>query len=138
MEKTKGPTRKEMFTRISNFIASVERDDPNFQTEQTEMHNFINHQIELLARKKPAGEGGLTKEQEENLACSEAIYEQMERDRKYGVIELMKELEVVAEWNTNHDKEMTTQKFASLIKPLIEDGRLEKVTEKRKVYYIKH
>lgn len=138
MEKTKGPTRKEMFTRISDFIASVESDDPNFQIEQTEMIDFINHQIEMLSRKKPAGEGGLTKEQEENLACSEAIYEQMERDRKYGVIELMKELEVVAEWNTNHDKEMTTQKFASLIKPLIEDGRLEKVTEKRKVYYIKH
>ena len=62
----------------------------------------------------------------------------MERDRKYGVTELMKELPVVEEWNTNHDKEMTTQKFASLIKPLVEDGRLEKVTEKRKVYYIKH
>ena len=138
MEKTKGPTRKEMFTRISNFIASVESDDPNFQTEQTEMIDFINHQIEMLSRKKPAGEGGLTKEQEENLACSEAIYEQMECDRKYGVVELMKELPVVEEWNTNHDKEMTTQKFASLIKPLIEDGRLEKVTEKRKVYYIKH
>ena len=45
MEKTKGPTRKEMFTRISDFIASVESDDPNFQTEQTEMIDFINHKL---------------------------------------------------------------------------------------------
>ena len=102
------------------------------------MIDFINHQIELLSRKKPTGEGGLTEEQEENLACAEAIFEQMETDRKYGVAELMKELPVVAEWNTNHDKEMTSQKFASLIKPLIEDGRIEKITEKRKVYYTKH
>ena len=138
MEKIKAPTRKEMFTRISNFIASVESDDPNFQTEQTEMIDFINHQIEMLSRKKPAGEGGLTKEQEENLACTETIFEQMETGRKYGVAELMKELPVVAEWNASHDKEMTSQKFASLIKPLIEDGRIEKITEKRKVYYTKH
>lgn len=138
MEKIKAPTRKEMFTRISDFIASVESDDPSIQTNQTEMIDFINHQIELLSRKKPTSEGGLTKEQEENLACTEAIFEQMETGRKYGVAELMKELPVVAEWNTNHDKEMTSQKFASLIKPLIEDGRIEKITEKRKVYYTKH
>lgn len=138
MEKIKAPTRKEMFTRISDFIASIESDDPSIQTNQTEMIDFINHQIELLSRKKPTSEGGLTKEQEENLACTEAIFEQMETGRKYGVAELMKELPVVAEWNTSHDKEMTSQKFASLIKPLIEDGRIEKITEKRKVYYTKH
>lgn len=138
MEKIKAPTRKEMFTRISDFIASIESDDPSIQTNQTEMIDFINHQIELLSRKKPTSEGGLTKEQEENLACTEAIFEQMETGRKYGVAELMKELPVVAEWNTSHDKEMTFQKFASLIKPLIEDGRIEKITEKRKVYYTKH
>lgn len=138
MEKIKAPTRKEMFTRISDFIASIESDDPSIQANQTEMIDFINHQIELLSRKKPTSEGGLTKEQEENLACTEAIFEQMETGRKYGVAELMKELPVVAEWNTSHDKEMTSQKFASLIKPLIEDGRIEKITEKRKVYYIKH
>lgn len=138
MEKVKAPTRKEMFTRISDFIASIESDDPSIQANQTEMIDFINHQIELLSRKKPTSEGGLTKEQEENLACTEAIFEQMETGRKYGVAELMKELPVVAEWNTSHDKEMTSQKFASLIKPLIEDGRIEKITEKRKVYYTKH
>ena len=138
MEKIKAPTRKEMFTRISDFIASIESDDPSIQTNQTEMIDFINHQIELLSRKKSTSEGGLTKEQEENLACTEAIFEQMETGRKYGVAELMKELPVVAEWNTSHDKEMTSQKFASLIKPLIEDGRIEKITEKRKVYYTKH
>lgn len=138
MEKIKAPTRKEMFTRISDFIASIESDDPSIQANQTEMIDFINHQIELLSRKKSTSEGGLTKEQEENLACTEAIFEQMETGRKYGVAELMKELPVVAEWNTSHDKEMTSQKFASLIKPLIEDGRIEKITEKRKVYYTKH
>lgn len=138
MEKIKAPTRKEMFTRISDFIASIESDDPSIQANQTEMIDFINHQIELLSRKKPTSEGGLTKEQEENLACTEAIFEQMKTGRKYGVAELMKELPVVAEWNTSHDKEMTSQKFASLIKPLIEDGRIEKITEKRKVYYTKH
>ena len=67
MDKVKAPTRKEMFTRISDFIASVESDDPNFQTEQTEMIDFINHQIEMLSRKKPTSESGLRSRKKTSL-----------------------------------------------------------------------
>ena len=129
MEKIKAPTRKEMFTRVSDFLAQYGAD--------TEMIDFINHQIELLSRKKPTGEGGLTKEQEENLACTEAIFEQMETGRKYGVAELMKELPAVNDWNANHETELSVQKLASLLKPLVDGGKVIKTTEKRRVFYTK-
>ena len=52
MEKIKAPTRKEMFTRVSDFLAQYGAD--------TEMIDFINHQIEFLSSQKPTVEGGLT------------------------------------------------------------------------------
>lgn len=44
MEKIKAPTRKEMFTRVSDFLAEHEAD--------TALIDFINHQIELLDNKR--------------------------------------------------------------------------------------
>ena len=135
MEKIKAPTRKEMFIRISDFIASIESDDPSIQTSQTEMIDFINHQIELLENKKENKKQA--KEQEENTAYSNAIYEQMAFERKYSAAELMKELPAVNEWNTSHETELSAQKLASLLKPLVDGGKVIKTTEKRRVFYTK-
>ena len=135
MEKIKAPTRKEMFTRISDFIASIESDNPNVQANLTEMIDFVNHQIELLDNKKENKKQA--KEQEENAAYSDAIYEQMAFERKYSVAELMKELPAVNDWNTNHETELSVQKLASLLKPLVDSGKVIKTTEKRRVFYTK-
>ena len=67
MEKIKAPTRKEMFTAVSDFLAQHDAD--------TDLIDFVNHQIELLDNKKENKKQA--KEQEENAAYSDAIYEQM-------------------------------------------------------------
>lgn len=139
MEKNK-VTRREMFVRISDFIASVDSEEEGFQQRQEEMIDFINHQIKMLDdRKKNSanGEKKLSKEQEQNLVFSEHIWEQMEAERSYSTSDLMKELPVVEEFLEITGKEMSTQKMSSLMKLLVDDGRVIKTTNKRKVSYKK-
>lgn len=127
MEKVKAPTRKEMFTAVSDFLAEHDAD--------VALIDFVNHQIELLDSKKENKKQA--KEQEENAAYSDAIYEQMAFERKYSVAELMKELPAVGDWNANHETELSVQKLASLLKPLVDGGKVIKTTEKRRVFYTK-
>lgn len=127
MEKIKAPTRKEMFTSVSDFLAEHDAD--------TALIDFINHQIELLDNKKESKKQ--SKEQEENATYSNAIYEQMAFERKYSAAELMKELPAVSDWNANHETELSVQKLASLLKPLVDGGKVIKTTEKRRVFYTK-
>lgn len=127
MEKIKAPTRKEMFTSVSDFLAEHDAD--------TALIDFVNHQIELLDNKKESKKQ--SKEQEENAAYSDAIYEQMAFERKYSAAELMKELPAVNDWNTSHETELSVQKLASLLKPLVDGGKVIKTTEKRRVFYTK-
>lgn len=127
MEKIKAPTRKEMFTSVSDFLAEHDAD--------TALIDFVNHQIELLENKKESKKQ--SKEQEENATYSNAIYEQMAFERKYSAAELMKELPAVSDWNANHETELSVQKLASLLKPLVDGGKVIKTTEKRRVFYTK-
>lgn len=127
MEKIKAPTRKEMFTRVSDFLAEHDAD--------TALIDFVNHQIEMLDNKKESKKQ--SKEQEENATYSNAIYEQMAFERKYSAAELMKELPAVGDWNANHETELSVQKLASLLKPLVDGGKVIKTTEKRRVFYTK-
>lgn len=127
MEKIKAPTRKEMFTSVSDFLAEHDAD--------TALIDFVNHQIEMLDNKKESKKQ--SKEQEENATYSNAIYEQMAFERKYSAAELMKELPAVGDWNANHETELSVQKLASLLKPLVDGGKVIKTTEKRRVFYTK-
>lgn len=127
MEKIKAPTRKEMFTAVSDFLAEHDAD--------VALIDFVNHQIELLDNKKESKKQ--SKEQEENATYSNAIYEQMAFERKYSAAELMKELPAVGDWNANHETELSVQKLASLLKPLVDGGKVIKTTEKRRVFYTK-
>ena len=127
MEKIKAPTRKEMFTAVSDFLAEHDAD--------VALIDFVNHQIELLDNKKESKKQ--SKEQEENAAYSDAIYEQMAFERKYSVAELMKELPAGNDWNAKHETELSVQKLASLLKPLVDSGKVIKTTEKRRVFYTK-
>ena len=127
MEKIKAPTRKEMFTSVSDFLAEHDAD--------TALIDFVNHQIELLDNKKESKKQ--SKEQKENATYSNAIYEQMAFERKYSAAELMKELPAVSDWNANHETELSVQKLASLLKPLVDGGKVIKTTEKRRVFYTK-
>lgn len=91
----------------------------------------------LTSVSKKSGEKKDTAQQVENAAMVERIYQEMEANRTYSIAELLKELPVVADYNQNHENDMSTQRMANLLKTLVDGGKVIKTTEKRRVYYTK-
>lgn len=91
----------------------------------------------LASVSKKSGERKETAQQVENAEMVERIYQEMERDRTYSIAELLKELPVVADFNAKHENDMSTQRMATLLRTLVENGKVIKTTEKRRVYYTK-
>lgn len=91
----------------------------------------------LASVSKKSGEKKDTAQQVENATMVERIYQEMEANRTYSIAELLKELPVVADFNANHETEMSTQRMANLLKTLVDGGKVIKTTEKRRVFYTK-
>lgn len=91
----------------------------------------------LVSVSKKSSEKKNTAQQAENATMVERIYQEMEANRTYSIAELIKELPVVADFNANHENDMSTQRMANLLRTLVENGRVIKTTEKRRVYYTK-
>lgn len=91
----------------------------------------------LASVSKKSGERKETAQQVENAEMVERIYQEMEENRTYSIAELLKELPVVADFNVKHENEMSTQRMANLLRTLVENGKVIKTTEKRRVYYTK-
>lgn len=91
----------------------------------------------LASVSKKSGERKETAQQVENAEMVERIYQEMEENRTYSIAELLKELPVVADFNAKHENEMSIQRMANLLRTLVENGKVVKTTEKRRVYYTK-
>lgn len=91
----------------------------------------------LASVSKKSGERKETAQQVENAEMVERIYQEMEENRTYSIAELLKELPVVADFNAKHENDMSTQRMANLLRTLVENGKVIKTTEKRRVYYTK-
>lgn len=79
--------------------------------------------------KPKSGSGKPTKVQAENAVTVEALHDAMELNRLYTCTELTAEVEAV------HG--MSNQKLSSLLKKLVDAGRVKRLTEKGKTYYQK-
>lgn len=118
MIMTKKMTKKEMFTAM---LAKY-----NFTEAEVE---FINHELELLAKKNSA-ERGLTKTQKANLDLAEAVYDFLcDTEKAYTVSELCKACPELAKI------EATTSKATAILRMLKDEGKVVNYTDKRKSYY---
>ena len=115
---SKKPTKKEMFTAMLNKY--------DFTADEVA---FIEHEIELLNRKNTTkdGEKKLTKDQLANIAVGEEILSFMEENHLYSVGDFIKNVPACAE--------LSVPKVSAIIRPLRESGKVEKVEDKRKVFY---
>lgn len=85
---------------------------------------FIEHEMDLLARKNSARKGELTETQKENLEHQAAIVEFMAgKDSAVTIAEVRKHFG------------MTAQKVTPLMTALVKAGKVTKVIEKRVSYY---
>lgn len=119
---TKKTTKREHFTNLLAIPAVA---------ENAELVAFINHELELLAKKNisSSGEKKLTPTQLANEAIKAEIYELMQVNRLYTIAEMVKEFEVCANFSSS--------KMSSLLKQMYsgENPIVERVEEKRKVYF---
>lgn len=102
--------------------------------ENTLLVEFIDHELELLAKKNASsadGERKLTEKQKANETLKVAILEGMADNRLYTITELIKEIPACAE--------LTNQKVSAVIRQMYESANptIEKMVDKRKSYFRK-
>ena len=113
-------TKKEMFTLIATLNAT-----------NTEIVDFCNHEIELLDRKKSNGNA---KANEKMEYAVELVYNALASVGKaVAVSELIAETDLTA--LANESGVVSTQKVSALLKKLVDGGKVEKYTDKKKTYF---
>lgn len=90
---------------------------------------FIEHELELLAKKNASGEGKMTATQKENAEIKSAIVKSLagQPDRIFTVTEMIKEFDCC--------KTYTNQKVSALMKQLVAEEKVKKIEDKRKSYF---
>lgn len=112
---TRKPTKRQMFEGLLAI--------PTLTQEQKD---FINHELELLAKKNSADKKP-TAQQAANEAVKTAILDGMEVNRLYTITELIKEIPECAD--------MTNQKVSALVRQLVDADSIAKTVDKRKSYF---
>ena len=103
-------TKKDYFNELKEIVA-----------DNAELVAFLDRQIELASKKRTVP----TKVQKENAETVERIYDYLaKQDAPVAIDAIVTEFE----WTT-------TQKASALLKKLVDDGRVVKVKEGKKVAY---
>jgi hypothetical protein len=113
-------TKKEMFTLIATLNA-----------DNQAIVDFCNHEIELLDNKKSNG----NKKANEKVAKeTEIVYNALVSVGKaVSASELIAETDLTA--LENESGVVSTQKVSAMLKKLVESGKVEKYTDKKKTYF---
>ena len=110
-------TKREMFEAIKARL-----------TDEAEIA-FIDHELELLAKKNASKSSKPTKRQTENEGIKEAILDAMEEGVGYQVGSIVKLVAEVAD--------LSNQRVSALMKQLLADGKVTREEVKRVAFYKK-
>ena len=110
-------TKRERFNALLN-MAEVKANP--------DMVAFIEHELELLAKKNSADKKP-TAQQTANEAIKSAIVEAMEANHLYTVTEIQKSVAECAE--------LSNQRVSALLRQLKDDGVVVRTEDKRKAYF---
>jgi len=123
MATTKKMTKRDYF----NALLAIEAVSAN-----DELVDFIQHEIDLLARKNSAIRKPTKKQIEQKNHDADlrtAILAEMQRDRLYSADELAKTLPTLMA------EELSGPKVSYLLRELVADGSVIKTEDKRKMFY---
>ena len=87
---------------------------------------FINHEIELLAKKSAGGEKKMTATQKANEGVKTTILESMEPGKLYSITDMIKQFDCCAE--------MSNQRVNALVRQMMPE-KVERVEVKRRAYF---
>ena len=111
-------TKKEMFTEILALVKN-----------NKEMTEFIEHEIELLDKKKANGSKKAQANKDANLKLANELFVALkELDKPVTISEFQKE-------STSGVAILSNQKISSLLRTLIADGLVVRTEEKKKAYF---
>ena len=93
-----------------------------------ELVKFIEHELELLAKKNAsASDRKPTAVQIANEGIKATILENMKPNQLYTITDFIKN---IAELN-----DLTNQRVSALVRQLMNDGKVERIEDKRKAYF---
>ena len=116
-------TKKDNFKALLTIVEDLDRKD---------LVDFINHEIELLDKKKSNGNAKANKQVADNV---ELVYNALvELNKPVTITELIAQADLMALANEEHI--VTTQKVSAYIKKLVDNGRVVKTTDKKKTYFM--
>jgi hypothetical protein len=123
MENTKKVTKREYFERIREIVI-----------EDKELVAFIDHELELLARKN--SRNGTSKTQIENIKVAEMLVDELRKINKpMTITDLMNSSEKIKGYRLENGNALSNQKISAIFKQLVENKTLAKITEKKKSYF---
>jgi len=113
-------TKRDHFNKLLA-IDEVARDE--------KLVKFIEHELELLAKKNASGEGKQTATQKANEEIKNGIVEELENEpeRLFTITEMIKEFDCC--------KPFVNQKISNLANQLVKENRIAKIEEKRKSFF---
>ena len=122
MNTTKKITKSMRFAEMSKIFTDMGR---------TDLAEFCDKQIELLAKKNTTkdGEKRMTATQKANEAIKTVLYAEMENGKPYTITQMIKELSSVSDF--------TNQKVRSLVGQLMETNLVIRTEEKGIAYFTK-
>ena len=119
MTNSKKMTKRDYFNILrASYPATAENYD--------EVIGFIDHELELLA-KKNAAEKKPTAVQVANEGIKQAIVAGMEQGKLYTITDIIQSVPECAD--------LTNQRVSALVRQLKDDNIVERVEEKRKAYF---
>lgn len=93
--------------------------------------------IAQIEKKSASGSGKLTKGQEANAKFKIAIVEEMTANpnKIYTITDLIKSIDMLSEYRDDEGNPISNQKVSALVSQLVKDGKVERITEKRRSYF---
>ena len=88
---------------------------------------FINHEIELLAKKAAGGEKKMTATQKANEGVKTTILESMEPGKLYSITDMIKQFDCCME--------MSNQRVNALVRQMMPE-KVERIEVKRRAYFV--
>lgn len=117
----KKPTKRENYQEVLTYIP----------TDNQRLIDFINHEIELLERKKSNGNSKANKQVADNV---DLVYNALVG---YGKPATVSDLIANADLSALavDGNLVSTQRVSAYLKKLVDGGRVEKYTDKKKTYF---
>ena len=119
----------------------TQREALNYVLENCEVPEKVSDKltamIAQIEKKSASGSGKLTKSQEANAEFKVAIIEEMTANpnKIYTITDLIKSIDVLSEYRDGEGNPISNQKVSALVSQLVKDGKVERITEKRRSYF---